>query len=171
VRRPVFATTASEFWPVFSGRRRAVEGLAVFLQFQNQVASLPSMLGASQLGTVAADSFFYYLPPAGFIPLGSANLSAGFDYLQFFSGRTYRNPVFMEGARLDSLFHSSFMYPPIDLSNQEMLWAYLVRENAEGIANDGTSAPVPYMVFTGGRVAFQGEAQYDLNYFNYANFM
>jgi hypothetical protein len=171
VRRPVFPADASECWPVFSGRRRMAEGLAIFLQFQDQAANLPSTVGASQLGTVAANSFFFYLPSAGFIPLGSINPSAGFDYIQFFSGRTYRNPVFMEGARLDLLFHSSFLFPPIDLSNHEMLWIYHVRENAEAIDNGATPAPAPYMLFTNGRVAFQGEAQYDLNYFNYANYM
>jgi hypothetical protein len=171
VRRPVFPVTASEFWPVFSGRRRMMEGLAIFLQFQDQIASLPSTLGTASLGSVAATNYFYYLPSAGFIPVGNVNPSAGFDYLEFFSGRTYRNPVFMEGARLEHLFHSAFLYPPIDLSNQEMLWVYQVRENQEAIDNKSASAPPVYMVFTSGRVAFQGEAQYDLNYFNYANYM
>jgi len=171
VRRPVFPGPASEVWPVFSGRRRWMEGLACFLQFQDQIASIPSIIGTSQLGTVAADDYFYYLPAVGFIPVGNVNPQAGFDYIEFFSGCTYRNPVFMEGARLDSMSRSAFSYPPIDLSSQEMLWVYQVRENQEAIDNDGTSAPSLYMVFTGGRVPFQGEAQYDLNYFNYANYM
>lgn len=170
VRRPVFRGDASEYWPVFSGKRRWVEGLACFLQFQQQLADIPAIIGTSQLGTVAANNFFYYLPAAGFIPMGSVNPAAGFDYIEFFSGRTYRNPLFMEGARFDSLLHSSFSYPPIDFSNQEMLWIYQARENQEAIDN-GTSVAPPYLVFTNGRVPFQGEAQYDLNYFNYANYM
>jgi hypothetical protein len=170
VRRPVFAATASEFWPVFGGRRRMVEGLAMFLQFQEQIAGLLSALGTAAL-SVAATEYFYYLPSAGFLPVGNVNPSAGFDYIEFFSNRTYRNPVFMEGARLDALFRAAFNYPPIDLSNKEMLWVYQVRENQEAIDNNSTPAPPLYMVFTSGRVGFQGEAQYDLNYFNYANYM
>lgn len=148
-----------------------MEGLACFLQFQDQIAGLPPIIGTSQLGTVAAGNYFYYLPSAGFIPVGNVNPQAGFDYIEFFSGYTYRTPVFMEGARVDSLFRSAFTYPPIDLSSQEMLWVYQVRENQEAIDNDGTSAPPLYMLFTSGRVPFRGEAQYDLNYFNYANYM
>jgi hypothetical protein len=171
VRRPVYPLTASEYWPIFSGHRRMTEGLAMFLQFEDQIANLSSTLGTAALNSVAANSYFYYLPSAGFIPVGNINPSAGFDYLEFFSGCTYRNPVFVEGARLDALFYSAFLYPPIDLSKQEMLWVYQVRENQEAIDNNGTTAPSVYMLFTSGRIAFQGEAQYDLNYFNYANYM
>ena len=171
VRRPVFPAAASEVWPVFTGRRRMVEGLAIFLQFQGQIANLPSTLGTAALSSVAASSYFSYLPAAGFIPLGNINPSAGLDYLEFFSNRTYRNPVFVEGALLDHLFHTAFMYPPVDLSNQEMLWVYQVRENQEAIDNNGATAPPLYMLFTIGRITFQGDARFDLNYFNYANYV
>lgn len=171
VRRAVFPAAASEMWPIFSGRRRAAEGLAMFLQFQDQAAALISTLSQTALSAATATDYFYYLPSAGFLPVGNINPSAGFDYLQFFSGRTYRNPVFMEGRRLDQVMHTAFLYQPIDLSGNEMLWLYEVRENQEAIdTGSGTAAPPVYLFFTNGQIAFQGDAKYDLNYFNYANY-
>jgi hypothetical protein len=170
VRRPVFPAVASETWPLSSGRRRLVEGLAMFLQFQNQISNLLTS-GTTSLSSVEADDYFYYLPPAGFLPVGNIDPTAGFDYIEFFTGRTYRNPVFIEGVRLNPLLRGSFDYPPIDLSKQELLWVYQVRENQEAIDSMSTPVPAVYMVFSNGQIAFQGDARYDLNYFNYANYV
>jgi hypothetical protein len=104
------------------------------------------------------------------IPIGNGTSPSGLDYLKFFSGRTYRNPVFIEGAKLEHIFRDSFPYPPIDLSRQEMLWVYQVRENQVAIDNHRAPAPLLYMLFTNGQIAFEGEARYDLNYWNYANY-
>ncbi len=171
VRRPVFPLDASEEWPLFSGRRRTAEGLAMFLQFQDQLSGLSSTVGTGALGSVAATSYFYYLPAAGFIPVGNVSPGTGFDYLEFFSNRTYRNPVFIEGAKLSPVLRTAFSYPPIDLSKQEMLWIYQVRENQDVTVGSGATAPPLYMLFTNGQIAFQGDAKYDLNYFNYANYV
>jgi hypothetical protein len=66
--------------------------------------------------------------------------------------------------------HSSFFYPPIDLTNPEMVWLYWVRENLEpGVQPSPTTQP--YLIFTNGHVPFQALAQFDLNYWNYANFI
>jgi hypothetical protein len=171
VRRPIVPQSASGEWPLFSGRRRSAEGLAMFLQFQDQLANLPSTLGTAALNSVSATSYFYYLTPAGILPIGNLNPSAGFDYLEFFNNRTYRKPVFIEGARIDRLFHSAFFFPPIDLSKKELLWVYQVHENQDPADSSAGSSLAPvYMVFTNGQIGFQGEAKYDLNYFNYANF-
>ena len=171
VRRPLVSTPASDLWPLFSGRRRATEGLAMLLQFQDQLANLPSTLGTAALGSVSAEDYFYYLPAAGFISVGNVNPSRGFDYLEFFSSRTYRNPVFVEGVKLQAILRSSFLYGPIDLSKQELLWVYQVRENQEAIDDNVSPPPVLYMLFTNGQIDFQGDARYDLNYFNYANYV
>jgi hypothetical protein len=64
----------------------------------------------------------------------------------------------------------SFLYPPVDLSSQEMVWLYWVRENMEPAAGQASSAQ-PYLIFTNGHIAYQGNAQFDLNYWDYANFV
>jgi len=172
VRRPVFPATGSEFWPVFSGSRRAVEGLAIFLQFQDQIASLQSTLTLLSLDSAVSDSYFFFLPAAGLLPAANIKGSAGFDYSTFFSGHTYRNPTFMEGAELMTLERNSFDYPPIDLSSHEMFWLYWVRENLEGIVNGSASSSTtqPYLVFANGHIRNVGKARYDLNYFDYASY-
>jgi hypothetical protein len=143
----------------------------MFLQFQEQLAGLLSTLGAAALGTVTAVGYFYYLPAVGFLPIVNANTSAGFQYSQFFNQRTYRNPVFVEGAKLYPLLEEGLGYPPIDLSKQEMLWIYQVHENQQAIDNNSATAPSAYMIFTIGQIGFAGDSKFDLNYFNYANFV
>ncbi|MGZ4898583.1 MAG: hypothetical protein ACXV8X_02905 [Candidatus Angelobacter sp.] len=171
VRRALVSRDLLDVWAPGAGRRRAIEGLAMFLQFQQQVNNLLQSAPGINLLSVKVTDFFRYLPAAGFIPIGNVNPADGFDYLQFLSGRTYRNPVFMEGARLERLIRTSFLYPPIDLSNKEMLWLYQVRENQQAIDAGSGTPPKLYMVFANGHIPFQGEAQYDLNYWNYANFV
>ena len=172
VRRPVFPEAASEAWAPLAGRRRAVEGLAMFLQFQGQLSGLlKSTKSPSALAAITAADYFRYLPAAGLIPLGNINPFAGLDYLQFFSHSTYRNPEFMEGARLVQLIHRSFEFPAIDLSSQEMLWLYQIRENQQAFDNTKTNPPALYMAFSNGHIPFQADAQFDLNYWNYANFV
>ena len=52
-----------------------------------------------------------------------------------------------------------------------MLWLYQVRENEQAIDNNSATPPPVYMIFTNGHIGFAGDSQYDLNYFNYANFV
>ena len=52
-----------------------------------------------------------------------------------------------------------------------MLWSYLVRENQQPIDNNSAPPSPAYMIFTNGHIRFQGDLQYDLNYFDYANFV
>jgi hypothetical protein len=170
VRRALVSKDLLDAWAPGAGRRRFVEGLAMFLQFQEQVNDLVESAPAINPLSVKVTDYFRYLPASGLLPIGNVSPGEGFDYLQFLSGRTYRNPVFMEGARLERVIHTSFLYPPIDLSNQEMLWLYQVRENQQAI-DGGVNSPRLCMVFANGHIPFQGDAQYDLNYWNYANFV
>jgi hypothetical protein len=169
VRRPIVPAGAFAHFSPFVSERRGAEGISMFLQFQAQLAALPATLGPRVL-SVAATDYFYYLPAAGLIPVGNGVSPSGLDYLKFFSGRTYRNPVFIEGAKLERILRSSFLFPPIDLSKQELLWVYQVRENQQAIDNKSAPAPALYMLFANGQMAFEGEAKYNLNYFNYANY-
>ncbi|HET8889469.1 MAG TPA: hypothetical protein VFQ41_11245 [Candidatus Angelobacter sp.] len=170
VRRALVSRDLLDAWAPGASRRRFVEGLAMFLQFQEQIAELIQGSPFINALSVKVTDNFLYLPSAGFIPIGNVSPGHGFDYLQFLSGRTYRNPVFMEGTRVERLIRTSFLYPPIDLSNKEMLWLYQVRENQQSF-DSGVDQPQLYMVFANGHIPFRGEAQYDLSYWNYANYV
>jgi hypothetical protein len=159
-------------WAPGAGRRRAIDGIAMFLQFQAQIADLmQSPVSVSQLTSIVATDSFRYLPAVGLLPLSGTKGALGFDYVKFFGGETYRNPVYVEGAKLDSLFGRSLLYPPIDLSTKEMMWLYWVRENMETIVENPLTQQQSYLVFTNGQMPFEGKSRFDLNYWDYANYV
>jgi hypothetical protein len=170
VRRPVFPMAASEEWPIFSSRRRSAEGLAMFLQFEDQIEGLASSLG-STLSTATAQDYFFYLPSAGLVPIANSQGSSGFDSTQFFVNSTHRHAVFMEGARVAPLMRTALEFPPIDLSNQDLVWIYEVRQNQQTIDNSTTSPPQFYYLFTNGHMPFQAAPHFDLSHWDYANFI
>jgi hypothetical protein len=170
VRRALVSKDLLDTWAPGAGRRRVADGMAMLLQFEEQMNDLifdnPSQ---SVLGTINANQYFQFLPPVGILRMAGAT-SLGFDPAKFFFSKTYRGPLFIEGAKVEPLMHSSFFYPPIDLTNPEMVWLYWVRENLEpGVQPSPTTQP--YLIFTNGHVPFQALAQFDLNYWNYANFI
>lgn len=168
VRRPVFPPSASPPWAPLAGRRREVEGLAMFLQFQCQVAGLLKNLSASAISNVTATDYFRYCPPMTFVPVQGA--AGGFSEQQFLTGLTYRSPYFIEGAKLCAIFVRSYEYKPIDLTSGELIWTYLVRENIQAIDNATGAPPQEYLVLASGHTPFEGKARFDLNRWNYANF-
>jgi hypothetical protein len=125
--------------------------------------------GVDTRSFMATDQF-NYLPPAGFIPIHSTKSPTGFRYERFFQNVTYRDPVFIEGAKLEPLFRNSLSCKPIDLTSGEMIWLYQVRENMQSIDLGGVVTPLPYMVFASGYVPFIGDAQFDLSRWKYSNY-
>jgi len=180
VRRPVFPQAATQMWAPLASRRRMAEGLAMFLQFQEQINDMVEFgVGGAALSSIVATDYFQYLPAFGLLPLVSTQSLSGFDSSQFFTNvthscaRTSENlctPFFIEGAKLDQIASRSMLYPPIDLGSEEMIWLYWVRENMEPAAAP-SSAVQPYVIFTNGHIAYQGKAQFDLNYWDYTNFV
>jgi hypothetical protein len=170
VRRALVSRDLLDAWAPGAGRRRFAEGLAMFLQFEAQVdALIDANSSQSVLGTIDATQYFQFLPPAGILRMAGV-VSLGFDPAKFFVSKTYRGPLFIEGAKVGPLVHASLLYPPVDLTNPEMVWLYWVRENLEpGV--QPSPATQPYLIFTNGHVPFQALAQFDLNYWNYANFI
>jgi hypothetical protein len=170
VRRPLVVPPASWKWAPLASPRRLREAIAVFLEFQDHLTSLVKSLPAATLTNILATDYFRFLPALGFLPLSGA-AGSGVSLPTFFTGRTVRDPVYIEGSREEFLLLRSLGFPPIDFANQEMLWLYQVRENEEAIANSSTQAPQPYLVFTNGQMRFEGEANFDLNYWNYGNYV
>jgi hypothetical protein len=169
VRRALISKDMLDTWAPGAGRRRAIDGIAMFLQFQQQVMDMQTLSSVPLTSIVATDQF-RYLPPAGLLPIANIKGSTGFDYLKFFSGETYHDPVFIEGAKLESLIARSMLYPPKDLNDQEALWLYRVRENMQAVANNAPPVPQPFMMFVNGHMPYEGNAQFDLSYWDYANY-
>jgi len=175
VRRRVTRLSADMPWPLFLSDRRQSEAEAMFLQFQEQIAQMTDpVTGQAQLTQIGVLDYFRYLPPVGIIPFASSSLSRGFDYLKFFLGILYRDPVFIESAKVEHLIRDSLSYQPITLdsnpNNQEMIWLYLVRENMQAIAENPFNPPQAYMIFASGHIPYQGDAQYNLARWSYSNY-
>jgi hypothetical protein len=172
VRRALVSKDLLDAWAPGAGRRKFVEGLAMFLQFQEQIAELmESPVTISTLTSIVATNSFRYLPALGLLPLSGTKGALGFDYAKFLSGLTVRNPVYIEGAKLDALFGRSLLYPPIDLSSKEMMWLYWVRQNMETIVENPLTQLQPYLIFTNGQMSFEAKSRFDLNYWDYANYV
>jgi hypothetical protein len=171
VRRPVLAGDSSEVWPLFSGRRRWTEGLAMFLQFQDQLQQMTSGTGAP-LGaaTARAAQFFFYLPPAGILPINGSVSSTGVNYPSFLAANTCRGPQFIEGARLATLLADAFAHPPFNVNDQVMVWLYWVRENIQAVNTGLQTVSSTYLVFANGQVPNFGNPHYDVNRWDYSTY-
>jgi hypothetical protein len=141
--------------------RRDAEREAIFRQFAAQIEGLRIDPGAS---TLRAREHFEHLPPAGLLPL-TASFAGGFDLTHFFDSVKTTDPVFMEGAKLDGLLAEAAFFPPIDPASPEAVRLYLVRENEQAAA-----PTTRYVVFANGHVAYRGDAQFDLAYYDFANY-
>ena len=165
VRRRLARRLADKPWAFLTSERTTREGEAMYLQFQSQLKDLAG--SGVTLSQVKAKDYFKYLPAAGFLPIGGAG---GFDYSNFFNGITIRQPIFIDGAQLRSLFQESFEYPAVDTGSGVVFYLYNVRENAQSSLAGGAAATQSYMVFASGHTLYRGEARYDVHHWNFGNF-
>jgi hypothetical protein len=166
VRRRITKPKTATSWINVNSDRRCAESEAMFFQFQDQLQDLRTK---PNLATLEAKNFFNFLPPIGFVPLGPAP-TPSFDYQVFFKNKIHRDPVFIEGAQIDSLMNEALYYPPVDLNSGEMVWLYLIRENVQLFDQGGAQRPQTYVIFVNGHTLYRGDARYDLNRFNFSNF-
>lgn len=171
VRRPLARPDAHGAFGSLVEPRRLAVGQAMFLQFQDQIAALATPQG--NLGTVTARSHFGYLPPAGIIPVAEDTGRTDEAATRFFQGMTFRGPTYINAAKLEDLMRESLCYPPIDAGGREMIWLYRVRENRKAIdfSDPGSSSRSrSYLVFASGHLSYRADAQFDLGYWNFANY-
>ena len=175
-RRVTHPDPADGPWSVQVGDRRAADGQARMLQFQDQTAAIVGSGGAP--GTVAAEKFGL-LPPVGFLPVlpqlwqklvaaqplvvGLApNLAelpggAGFDAARFFAGLARFGGI-LDWDVVDLAVQQSFRRAPVPTTPPQQqpenatppLTVYLVAQNVQAIvAAQASGAPPPglYIVF------------------------
>ena len=139
----------------------------MIFQFQEQIAALASDSNAT---ATLAVGVFRYLPPLGMLPLKTILSERGFDYHHFLQDRTYREPIFINAAKLLPIMESFHLTAPIDLRQNEMLWLYRVVQNARPRNEPGAVGPQQYLLFTSGQIPYQGHAQFNVSYYNYSNY-
>jgi hypothetical protein len=92
----------------------------------------------------------------------------GFDVLRFFLGVTCRGPLHMEAGRVSALVGPAMASEPIDLASKELLSLYHLRPNSQGGPPFGPAQA--FVLFVSGHVPFAGDARFDLNRWDYANY-
>jgi len=170
-RRLIAAAPLGSAWPLPLEPRRQSEAEAMFQQFQDQLAALVTDQGLSvaNLNVLHARDFFRFLPPAGIVPIATGT-QRGFFYQNFWHNVTHREPVFIEGARLEHALREALSYPPQDLDAAELTWLYMLRQNIQARDTGAPGPPQPVVIFTSGQLPFHGEAQYNLARWSYSNY-
>jgi hypothetical protein len=152
-------------WAPLVDDRRTAEAEAMFMQFQEEVASIDAV----DLGTLVATSRFRNFPAVGLVPFRGSLGTGGVELTTFFGGLTFREADFViEGARVTCLLRLGLQFPAIDLSSRELIWVYQVRENLQPRA-DGSRAQ-PALLFVSGHVPYFGDARFDVAHTNFGNY-
>lgn len=117
-RRPVIPAQRRETYPLviggflealtqFSSPRRAIEGMATLLQFQDHLEDIRS-------AAVRADNYFLFLPAAGYLPVGTS--ASSFTIAKFFQSLDYQiQEAKLDPAYLRQIFHDSFYVDAIQV--------------------------------------------------------
>lgn len=172
VRRRIAAPSPNDVWSTLMSARRRAEAEAMFLQFQDQVNTL--VQGTENPDQTRVVEQFRYLPPVGIIPLADADFPLGFHGDLFFDTLTKHSDVYIEGARVEQLVQASLNFPPVDLQAADgpvMLWVYRVRENWQVADGSLTTGLQPYLIFSSGHMAYMGDPHYDVNRWDYSNYL
>lgn len=122
-RRRLTQSDAIGGWYAVLDDRRAADGQARFLQFQAHVDALSTEVGLSP-ASVSAQSFFGWLPPAGFLPLGDD----GFDFETFFAELPVRRVGVVGYDFISRRLYSSLYEHAIDLRKPDDIVIYMVPE-------------------------------------------
>jgi hypothetical protein len=164
VRRNLAHRSPLQRWHTVLYDRRAAEGTAMFLQFQDQIESIRKTDPVPDI--LAATSRFRYLPPVGILPL-KRGITRGFDGNAFFQGIVRRDPEeYIDGAVLNALVRAAVNYDPIDLTSGEMVWVYSVWQNEDAV---GAGAQ-RYLVFTSAHVPYAATPRFDVSRWSYSNY-
>jgi hypothetical protein len=158
VRRRLTGKGGGGKWTRLLEDRRARETEAMMRQFEDQIQRLE--IEETNLTAIEADDYFQYLPPAGILPLAVPGTSQkGFDAANFFGERGAKNIVNTDGDRLRVLLDQALSHEPIDLSTNEMIWLYYVRENRQAVEAGENVRQV--LVFARHSLPFAGVARFD----------
>jgi hypothetical protein len=137
------------------------EAHAMMQQVQDQIEDAYTQ--ESDLSGVAASDRFAYLPPAGMLPLQTAEFPKGFDPLVFFGQLAPKAIATMDGAAMRSLFAEALNHDPIDVSSIANVQFYVIIENY--IAVQAGSGAQLTLVFASKYLTRRETAR-----FNFANF-
>lgn len=139
------------------GDRSLSETEAMLHQFADQIRG--SQPEKNDFREIRAGDYFRYLPPVGMLPLASQNLIAGFDLERFFGSRRLKDIAMLEGEGLRSLFLEALSHEPINLSSDEKIQLYFIRENFQAVQAKQVNQYT--LVFAKRSIPYCGIARFD----------
>ena len=142
--------------------------IAQFQQHTLELVARKSLTGGKLSALLMSDAF-RYLPPCGAVPMTAPGEPGGFSWQTFFQGMPNRDPVYIEGDALESLYREALAYPAIDLQSGEFFWLYYIRETAQAIAAGSNPSAPMITVFARGNLSYRGNARINLAHWDYAN--
>lgn len=151
VRRQVTgaAGAASGLW--WTGGQPPAVSDAIILQFQDQLGSLLTNSTVAP-STISAEEYFYRLPPAGLLPLISANRPRAFSRDRFFESYAIEPPKRLAPMQIRAVLHEAQPYSTIDLGRATSIQLYEVPDTA--IPDQLADVYEPHLVFADVRVPY-----------------
>ncbi len=154
VRRSIGNENRADAISALSGDARAKLGEAMFHQFHDQIAEIP----ADALMHLAEN--FAYLPAVGIIEnVDLSRIPALFD------GLTVSGPYHIDQASIEPLVRESLTAPAIDMRSDHAIWLYRIAQNEMSKKQSKST-----LIFASGHLPYRGDARFNLNYWNYANY-
>jgi hypothetical protein len=152
-RRPTHRAVTNS-WPLLIGDRRASEAEAMFLQFESQIRSI---LLQGDAGSIAAETRFQFLPPAGILPVATESSPAGFNPQIFFGTHASMDVATTDGDLVRDLFQDALSHEPIELADAGKVQLYLIWENLNAAKNGATQLG---MIFASAALQYRGRARF-----------
>lgn len=170
VRRRL-AEKSTNMYPFLPRNNHPTIAEAMIEQFQQQVNDLIThkSLSGGKLSALRMVDLFRYLPPGGAVPLTPPGEPGGFSWQTFFTALAYRDPVYIEGAVVESLYREALAYPPLDLEGNEFFWLYYIRENSQAVVSAGNPVAPILTVFARGNLSYRGNARFNQSHWDYSN--
>ena len=167
VRRRVTKINDAKDWTQIFSDRRLSETEAMIQQFAEHIAG--EQPEKNDFRDVAAADFFYYLPPAGILPLAIAGTQAGFNIESFFGDKLLEDVAMLDGDSLQPLLREALTHEPIDLAADEKIQVYIVRENF--LAAQAGQVKQLTAVFAKRNLPYYGTARFNWANWNLSRFV
>lgn len=154
VRRGIGQSDKADAIAALSGGERPVVGEAMFRQFHDHFDAIAPEKRAS-----LADHFAW-LPPAGLLfEISDAAIT------RLFARMTISGPYHLDQSAVEPLIRESLTAPAIDTGSDHAVWLYRIAQSQmPGSGSKDT------LLFASGHLPYRGDARFNLNYWDYANF-
>jgi hypothetical protein len=167
VRRRVTKINDSKDWTQLFSDRRLSETEAMIQQFAEHIRGEEPE--NNDFREVEAPDFFYYLPPVGILPLATAGTKNGFNLENFFGDKLLDDVAMLDGDSLQPLMREALMHEPIDLTSDEKIQVYVIRENF--LAAQAKQVKQITAVFAKRNLPYFGTARFGLADWNLSRFV